>query len=262
MRYNNVKHIGNYIVLDSVEKDNHYIVETLSEYHIKGDIKKDVYGRVLKLLKYFDKYQLLIDSVSVLNKDSRKSKIDSFLSSLYDDVSESFKINVGSLNYDIEIVLEKNSKGITNKCTVLKNGILFKEFNVSDFDKDVKYISRVISRDKFSFKEFIDSDFVKNSGYSKKELDTLQSVYDKLLFKYENIKWSTCIISKLDGNDVSLELVIQKGNKILQTDVWKWSSRISEFHYPCVKMFKSFNKSYISCDTYSSFEEALEIFNK
>jgi hypothetical protein len=262
MSYNNVKHIGNYIVLNSVEKDNKFIVDTLSEYHIKGDIKKDVYGRVCKLMKFFDKYDLIIDTVSVLNKDSRKSKIDSFLGQFYDDVSESFKFGIGSLNYDVEITLEKNSKGITNKCIVNKNTELYKEFNISDFDKEIKYISKLIEKDKFSFQEFIDSYLVNNSGYGSLEIETLQNINDNLLLDNKDVKWSTCKIDKLENDDTSLELVIQKGKVILQVDVRKYSSRMSMFHYPSIKIFKSVNTSFVSCDTYSSFDEALREFIK
>jgi hypothetical protein len=260
MNYNNVEHIGNYIVLNSVENDNRFIVDTLAELHIKDDIKKDVYGRVSKLLRYFDKYNLIIDTVSLLNKNSRKSKIDSFLSSHYDDIAESFKFNVGSLNYDFEITLLKNSKGITNSCTVLKKGEPYKEFVITDFDKSIKYISKVIDKDKFYFKDFLTSDYLQNSGYSEKELYNLQDVYNTLLCKYDDVKWSTCIIEKLRDDDVSLKLVIQKGTRLLKTKVSRWSSRTAQFNSANIIDFKTVNKNYTSLNSFMDFDEAYKEF--
>ena len=260
MRYSDCeKIVGNYIVLKTFDTNNSYLIDKCREYNVKGDIKKDVFGRVSKMFKYVDKHDLILDYVSILNKDSRKSKIDSFLSSLYDDVAESFKFGIGSLNYDVEIILQKNTKGITNKCVITKNVQPFKEFDITDFDKSIKYISKLISKDRFNFKEFLNSKFI--SKYTKKEIVKLQETYDKLLYKYDNIKWSTCRIDVISNKEIDMEFLSQKGKKILKVDVRKAKyHKNADCNYPRIKVFKSVNKDCVSCDTFNDLDEALKEF--
>jgi hypothetical protein len=259
-RYGEEKINGNYIELKSPDVDNLYLVNGLREHNIRGNIKKDVYGRTEKIFKYFDKYDIIVDSVLILDKNSRKSKIDSFLSSLYDDVTESMKINLGTLNYDIEIILEKNSKGISNVCRILKNDKSYKEYLIKDFDKDIKYISKLINKDKFNFKELIKSYLLDSVKYTEEERSHLQYLYDEFLYKWDKIKWNTCFIDCLKKDDTRIELVLQKGKMVLQVDCWKYSSRKPYFKYPSIKRFNSINQSYVSCDTYTSLEDALKDF--